>query len=196
MNINCGGQVDMGSPWGGLKEDGIAFLVAAWNTRAEGAAHPQADVRELVEALAVLDAAEKTCPANNGRLGGKPCPKCGAGLGQNCGPSLMAMDRVVRSARQAAMAATYRAEASEWAAAALTKGADRVMMPMVSDEEVARCFPSLTRGVKGELDVIVTWYQSLPPRARQGLSLQNLHDLSKRLNAARSEGSRSTEKGG
>jgi hypothetical protein len=73
---------------------------------------------------------------------------------------------------------------------------DRVMMPMVSDEEVARCFPSLTRGVNGELDVIVAWYQSLPPRARQGLSLQNLHDLSKRLNAARFEGSRSTEKGG
>lgn len=33
MNINCGCQVEMGSPWGGPKEDGIAFLVAAWNRR-------------------------------------------------------------------------------------------------------------------------------------------------------------------
>jgi hypothetical protein len=33
MNINCGCQVDIGSPWGGPKEDGIAFLVTAWNTR-------------------------------------------------------------------------------------------------------------------------------------------------------------------
>jgi hypothetical protein len=33
MNINCGCQVDIGSPWGGPKEGGIAFLVSAWNTR-------------------------------------------------------------------------------------------------------------------------------------------------------------------
>lgn len=33
MNNNCGGNVDIGPPWGGPKEDGIAFLIAAWNTR-------------------------------------------------------------------------------------------------------------------------------------------------------------------
>lgn len=33
LNINCGGMVEMGSPWGGPEEDGIAWLIAAWNRR-------------------------------------------------------------------------------------------------------------------------------------------------------------------
>lgn len=48
ININCGGQVDMGLPWGGPKEDGIAFLIAAWNTRSEGPQPPAVKVDEGV----------------------------------------------------------------------------------------------------------------------------------------------------
>lgn len=57
------------------------------------------DIKRLVEAVAQLDAAEKSCPAANGKLGGRECPKCGAGLGQNCGPSLRQMDGVIRAAK-------------------------------------------------------------------------------------------------
>lgn len=34
------------------------------------------------------------------------------------------------------------------------------------------------------LTTIIDWYQRLPKRAREGLSLANLHDLAKRITAA------------
>lgn len=49
---------------------------------------------------------------------------------------------------------------------------------------------------RGFLSVIMEWYPTLPHKARQGMSLANLHDLSKQLtalNEARSEGRRAAD---
>jgi hypothetical protein len=48
----------------------------------------------------------------------------------------------------------------------------------------------------GFLSVIMQWYPTLPHKARQGMSLANLHDLSKQLtalNEARSEGRKAAD---
>jgi hypothetical protein len=38
--VSCGVRVEMDAPWGGQAKDGVAFLVAAWNTRPQPTEKP------------------------------------------------------------------------------------------------------------------------------------------------------------
>jgi hypothetical protein len=48
--VSCGVRVEMDAPWGGPAKDGVAFLVAAWNTRPQPTEKPltREEVAELV----------------------------------------------------------------------------------------------------------------------------------------------------
>ncbi len=58
------------------------------------------DLAAVAEAVAKVEAAEKTCPANSRRgLSGKVCPKCGAGPSETCGPATQAAFDTVTAVR-------------------------------------------------------------------------------------------------